>query len=150
MSRFALIESEIVTRIIVAHISDTLPAGTWIIIDSEIPKPSIGWSYSGGVFSPPPAAPVTYRTDLSTTEWISSWTPGEWSTLRKAYDGDLTPSPMPENEWEIFVHLMDVIRADGGGIDVASTKANQFYNYLEGKGFISAARKDELQEGIAE
>ena len=136
MGRYAKIESGIVTNVIIAEAIDIggIP-GQWIDVTNIIAAP--GYSYSGGVFTAP--APV-YRKLLSGIEWIETWTDQEWRTLKNAATQDNAVGRTLDK-------FLDAIRITNS-LDLNSTRATQFYNYLEASGFITAQRKAELTQGV--
>lgn len=59
MSKFAVVDSGIVTNIAVAG---GPMASNWISIQGITPQPGIGWSYNGSTFTEPPAPdPIVYK-----------------------------------------------------------------------------------------
>lgn len=117
-------------------------------VDLSVHYGGIGWLWDGSTLSAPPHV-AQYRTLLTQSEWIQSWTESEWRTLKKAARGDLSPTPVPDGVSERLDHLFDSIRLTNS-FDVKSDAADQFYQYLQDQGFIDQARRDELQQGILE
>lgn len=119
-------------------------AGVWNSLENY-PEVSIGWKYSGGVYSVPD--PKSNRTLLKQEEFIDAFTSQEWRKIKKAASGASSPSPVLESDSEIIDQVLDSIRITGA-IDVSSKKANKFYNALKDSGIINAARKQILNDGI--
>ena len=121
------------------------PDATWVDI-TDFAGVGIGDSWDGTNFTPPPPGPATYRTLLSHQEWVNTWTATEWASLNAAASGTAEP-PVSQSVSDTVAQLLASVSASNS-IDVASAQADTDYSYLEANGFIDAARKAELQQGI--
>ena len=150
MLKFALVENSIVVGITPCEsveIIQTFP-GSWIDVTLQ-PEIKIGWIYLGdNLFKEPPPSPPTYRTILSHQEWVNTWTATEWASLNAAASGTSEP-PVSQSVTDTVAQFLASVSASNN-INVASAQADIDYSYLEANGFIDAARKAELQQGIEE
>jgi hypothetical protein len=148
--RASRIQQGIVTSIILATVEEGEafdPESTWVDV-TNIADVGIGYSWDGTNFTPPPPGPPTYRTLLSHQEWVNTWTATEWASLNAAASGTSEP-PVSQSVTDTVAQLLASVSASNS-INVASAQADTDYSYLEANGFIDAARKAELQQGIEE
>lgn len=69
MAKYAKIEKELVTDVVVSESTDFLPQGDWVNISKA--TAGIGYTYKGGLFIPPkPSKGAAY--DSKTNSWITN------------------------------------------------------------------------------
>lgn len=144
MSRYGLVENEIIVQVIKASATFNFPPGQWVELPYGV---SEGWNYDGQNFTdpngnPPPTPappPPQYRTLLYGTEWVEEFTDAEWAWLKtKRATSDRLDQ------------MMDAIRWTNS-IDVASPNMDEFYTWLLNNGIPGGqTRIDELRQGILE
>lgn len=135
MALYAEVVSGKVRRVVKA---DSAPSrGAWV--DTKDSGAWIGWTYDGTTFSAPPAE---YRKVLTGPEWVETWTPTEWRTLKNARSG-------ASGAAEKLDQFLDAIQITNS-LDLESPIAVRFYNWLETNGFITAERKAQLTQGVRE
>ena len=160
MLRFALVENSIVVGVTPCESVEIIQTftGTWIDVTPQ-PEIGIGWIHLGGnnFEAPPEPAPV-YRQDMTIAEWTATFTPSEWEQSENAayvpgfvLDGAAV-SDAVRQEWRQY---LDVIKANIPGpgqgqraVNVLQPPVDNYYTFLVAQGFITEARKDELQAGI--
>lgn len=129
MKRFALIESGIVTNVIVA---DAWPGG--IDVTNLTPRPSPGWTYDGVTFVAPPVVtpPVATTSYMSHFGFLSRFTPQQRLAIRERTNA-ASPNYDPALDDAMFLFN----QAETINVDLQTTK--QLVGYLAQTGLIDAA-----------
>jgi len=136
---YAKIESGVVTQIIVADEDFVVSQpGDWVDVSGM--NVQVGYTYIGGVFSAPSAPPAVARKVLTAQEWVATWTPDEYRTMKSDALLDTT-------EGKELDQLLDQVKA-GVAIDLNSALVTPLYDFLETEEYITPERRTELTAGI--
>jgi hypothetical protein len=133
MLRFAIINNDIVTNIV---ISASALEPTWIDITETVPAPGIGWSYNGSVFTAPPINSVTY-VSLTLKAFWKRFTVSE----REALQGILATGTQPQkNKLNAFRDYLQT----GGNVELIDDYIIASVNAMETAGVIGSGRANEI------
>lgn len=136
---YAKIEGGIVTSIIVADAEFIVTQpGDWVDVSGM--SVQVGYTYSNGNFSAPSAPPAVARKVLSAQEWVATWTPEEWRTMK-------SDATLDSAEGKELDQLLDQVKS-GVAIDLDSTLVVPLYDFLETESYITPERREELTAGI--
>lgn len=88
MSYYAIIEGNLVNRVVVADAPITNSSGLWVCVDDINPRPGPGWIYENKVFSPSPPPPPLPNI-ITKLAMIDRFTETEYEGLLTAAKSDV-------------------------------------------------------------